>query len=294
MNDSRYAYSCCYASSKVDEKTMIDTRNKGRSKTMQSAQTINYSKLFSQLIGKNGQMDNTIASFLYYMFPRELFVTALSLLESSNMFVYVLDVQTDKKSVTSSISISTDIDKSFESSVGETKRSATVVKGATPAVISKSDTETCTTDLLINTIYENESELLYRLIVKSDNDQKPPICVDLHNWFCSCDDYTALFLEEISKNSLDKCDHSTSLIKEIDDLQDFSDDKFAQLDAHSLSKQRYMHHEKVMCAHLLAYSMLLRSSARTLRYFTADKAEVLLIPINSMDEWLKLHINIVA
>lgn len=260
---------------------------------MRSTQTINYSKLFSQLIGKNGHMDNAIASFLYYLFPRELFVTALSLIESSNMFIYVLDVQTDNKSIKSNISIGTDIDKSFESSVDETKKSATTVKGAI-SVISKPDAETSTTDLLVNTLYENESELLYRLIVKSGNDQQPPIYVDLQNWFCTCDDYTELFLEEISKNPSDKSDHSASLIKEIDDLQDFSDDKFAQLDAHSFSKQRYMHHEKVMCAHLLAYSMLLRSSARTLRHFTVEKAEVLLIPINNMDEWLKLHINIVA
>lgn len=59
-----------------------------------SKDVIEYSKLFAKLVNTNDdtKLDDTIASFLYYMFPRELFIRAISLLESSDMFIYILDL----------------------------------------------------------------------------------------------------------------------------------------------------------------------------------------------------------
>ncbi|GAV52473.1 hypothetical protein ZYGR_0AG04640 [Zygosaccharomyces rouxii] len=211
---------------------------------------INHSKLFGQLINKNGQMNDTVASFLYYMFPRELFIRALSLIESCNMFIYVL-VPSDVNSDTNQLSSFLEVPD------------------------------------LVNSIYDDSE--LHRLIVKP-NDDDIPIYVDLNNWMCSCQEYTDLMLEQL--NHMESRSLSSSLLKDVNDSQMFQEDRFAQLDAHSLSMQRYVHSEKLNCPHLLAYSILLRSSTRTLLHFL-ERGQILLIQINNMDEWLKLHINVV-
>lgn len=220
-------------------------REDKKKKVMQSAVSINYSQLFTQLLTMEGEMNDTIASFLYYMFPRELFIRALSLIESSNMFIYVL--------------------ASTQSELVEPQDMKEIVQS----------------------IYDDS--ILHRLIVKpSENDQ--PIYVDLNNWLCSCQEYTDLMLEEMSNHpdqNLASC-----FLHDIDDPQEFHDNRFAQLDAHSLSKQRYFRHEKVNCPHLLGYSILLRSSTRILKHFI-QKSQILLMQVANMDEWLKLHINVV-
>lgn len=252
---------------------------------MSIEQSINYSKLFAKLIGKNGRMDDTIASFLYYMFPKEMFVRALSLIESSDMFIYVFErQQLNSSTMEATKSTSTDADKSFGSEA----------KSPQHSVKDEATMTNSTQGLLVSSIYDNESDILYRLIVKPEHEKEPSIYVDLSNWFCSCAEYTESFMEHVENH--DSMEHSLAdrLIKDTKDVQEFSDDRFAQLDAHSLSKQRYFQHSKVICPHLLAFSMLLRSSKRVLRYFAVEKGQVLLISINNMDEWLKLHINIVA
>ncbi|CAR26491.1 hypothetical protein ZYGR_0H03040 [Zygosaccharomyces rouxii] len=211
---------------------------------------INHSELFSQLVNKDGQMNDTVASFLYYMFPRELFIRALSLIESCNMFIYVL--------VPSGVNDKNNQPLKF---------------------LEVSD--------LVNSIYDDSE--LHRLIVKP-SDEDVPTYVDLNNWMCSCQEYTDLMLERL--NQMEAGSLASSLLKDIDDSQRFQEDRFAQLDAHSLSMQRYVHCEKLNCPHLLAYSILLRSSTRTLQHFL-EKGQILLIQINNMDEWLKLHINVV-
>lgn len=212
---------------------------------MHSGVSINHSQLFSQLFMDNGEMNDIIASFLYYMFPRELFVRALSLIESSNMFIYVLaPTQTDSQ-------------------------------------------EPFGTKELVQSIYEDS--VLYRLIVKPSDENKP-IYVDLNNWLCSCQEYTDLMLEQLTSSPDQSL--ASSLLRDIDEPQDFLDSRFAQLDAHSLSKQRYFRHEKISCPHLLAYSILLRSSPKILKCFI-EKHQILLLQIPNMDEWLKLHINVV-
>lgn len=229
-------------------------------------------------------MDDTIASFLYYLFPRELFIRAVSLIESCDMFIYVLDPDNCHRDSGITTSVSTDVDS---------PTSSNSVRPIAPAVPDMNPTnKSQEIDPLVSIVYDSESDTLHRLIVKTDNGGNPPIYVDLQNWFCSCDEYSDLFASETDK-IIDESyiDH---LSNEVTDLHEFSDDRFAQLDAHSLSKQRYFLHDKVCCAHLIAYSLLLRTSKRVLHYFATEKQQVPMIRVTSMDEWLKLHINIVA
>ncbi|CCK69936.1 Shu2p KNAG_0D01850 [Huiozyma naganishii CBS 8797] len=206
--------------------------------------------LLSRFIGdgKDGEeLDGNVASFLYYLFPRELFVRALSLLESNDMFIYCYDS----------------------------------AEATSETLLSK----------FINTDFL-DLDIMYRLIVKSgENDSDVPISVDLAQWFCSCDDFSKLFTDVGNENPEGSI--QDVLLKEIDDFDQFSDDKFAQFDSHSLNTQRYLQFEKVMCPHLLAFAILLLADGKNLRHFAALKRSVVLIPVGSIDEWLKLHINIV-
>lgn len=256
---------------------------------MRADQSINYTKLFSQLIDKNGQMDDTIASFLYYLFPRELFVRALSLIESYDMFIYVLDSENCLLDDRITTSVNTDVDEfTSSSSVGPTGN--TLLDKERNSFHKVQDA-----DPLVSMMYGNDFSVLHRLIVKSDNRDAPPIYVDLQNWFCSCNEYSELFAKETDAKETDEAENYIHrLTNEVTDIHEFSEDRFGQLDAHSLSKQRYFKHVKICCSHLLAFSLLLRSSKHVLHYFVAVKGQVPIIQVPSMDEWLKLHINIVA
>ncbi|EJS44282.1 shu2p [Saccharomyces arboricola H-6] len=221
-----------------------------------SKDVIEYSKLFAKLVNSNDdtKLDDTIASFLYYMFPRELFIRAISLLESSDMFIYILDKVHKNKD----------------------DKSASLV------------------DVVIDEFYKDSSvsPLEYRLIVKDNNEGAPPILVDIAHWFCTCEEYSKNFYEAVERTD-EKEELCDVLINEIDDHLQFSDDKFAQLDPRSLSKQWYFRFDKTCCSHLLAFSILLKSSINVLKFFTVSSNKVFLISIDNIDEWLNLHINIV-
>lgn len=221
-----------------------------------SKDVIEYSKLFAKLVNPNDdtKLDDTIASFLYYMFPRELFIRAISLLESSDMFIYVLDKERR----------------------GETDKCPSLI------------------DLLIDEFYKDSSDvpLEYRLIVKDNSEAGPPILVDIAHWFCSCEEYCENLHETLEESDGNE-KLSEVLINEIDDHSQFSDDKFAQLDSHSLSRQWYFKFGKVCCSHLLAFSIILKSSTNVLKFFTVNSNKVFMISIDNIDEWLNLHINIV-
>lgn len=194
---------------------------------------LSLSRLFCELLDDNGQWNDTVVSFLHYMFPKELFVRALSLLESATVTIYVLGGNGN----------------------------------------------------MVQQLYEDE--VLCRLVVDG-NGAPRPILVDLAHWFCSCSEYTEAIIGHIKLGTLD------TTLTEIDDLQEFSDDKFAQVDAHSLSRQRYAQYEQLLCPHLLAYSILLRSRPEILRHFANELSCVPIIAVHNMDEWLKLHINVVV
>ncbi|CAI4037963.1 hypothetical protein SMKI_04G3000 [Saccharomyces mikatae IFO 1815] len=221
-----------------------------------SKDVIEYSKLFAKLVNPSDdtKLDDTIASFLYYMFPRELFIRAISLLESSDMFIYILDKVYEK----------------------EGNVAASLI------------------DVLVDEFYTDSSSspLEYRLIVKDTNDGAPPILVDIVQWFCSCEEYCEHFHGALEKTDQKEELHD-ALVNEIDDHLQFSNDRFAQLDPHSLSKQWYFKFDKICCSHLLAFSILLRSSANVLKFFTVSSSKVFVISIDNIDEWLNLHINIV-
>lgn len=268
---------------------------------------INYSELFSQLITRDNKLNDSILTFLYYMFPRDLFIRALSLLESNDMMIYILNEKAEETRMPAVASRSdTFVDKLKVDSIGDTTVSIETstdpkatsnhnTESRPPTgneVLGKSETTILTT--FLRRIFENDDyQLMYRFLVKSsNNDKEPPIYVDLNNWSCSCKEYCEQFYNTIHADP--ERSVSELITTEIDDVDKFKDDRMGQLDAHSFSKQRYFKHDKVMCPHLLAYSILLRSSFDVLKYFVFIKSNVLIIRVNSIDEWLRLHINIVV
>ncbi|CCH59035.1 hypothetical protein TBLA_0B01910 [Henningerozyma blattae CBS 6284] len=213
---------------------------------MPNENKISYSELFSELVNDEGQLDDAKASFLYYMFPQEMFIRALSLLESGEIFIYIYPCST-----------STDLESLVNT--------------------------------IVQTVYNDHNDgKLIKVVVQTNDDRT--IFTDIEHWFCSCQEYSEKFSQIITSDP--ETPLQVLLLKEIDNVEDFSSDKFAQLEANSLSKQRYFNHSKVICPHLLACSILLKSSSRILHFFTVTKGSVLVFPINDIDEWLRLHVNI--
>lgn len=214
---------------------------------------IDYSELFGKLITNENVLDDTKASFLYYLFPSGMFIQALSLLESSQVFIYYYDNRVNKEK---------DID----------------------------------TNMLINELYlddnNEENGIMFKTLVQSE-DNTSTILVDIDHWLCSCEEFCSQFNDVNNNKNNQEKNIKDIVLFETDDIERFSNDKFAQLDANSFSKQRYFKHSEVICPHLLAYSILLRSSPHTLRYFTTHRSTVLMLPANNMDEWLRLHVNII-
>ncbi|CAB4256577.1 similar to Saccharomyces cerevisiae YDR078C SHU2 Protein involved in a Rad51p- [Maudiozyma barnettii] len=274
--------------------------------------TVNYSELFSQLLDNEGNFNNSMLTFLYYMFPRDLFIRALSLLESNDMMIYILEeaINNDNSVIAEAQRTATlaDESNSAKNTITSTNTTEDDKQGAVPPlnatipIVTDSLGENNPGEIeymngLLKDIYNDDDyQLLYRLIVKSDNE--PPIYVDLKDWTCSCSEYCELFSHEIFSNEGEKKDVDSAiqdlLVTEIDDIEEFKDDRIGQLDAHSFSKQQYFKIDKIMCSHLLAYSILLRSSMDILKYFVQKKSNVLLFRITNIDEWLKLHINIIV
>lgn len=260
---------------------------------------INYSELFRKLLKQDGEMDDTMSSFLYYLFPRDLFIRALSLIDSNNMFIYILDRNCEEnlakaehfKTIADESSNLTEGDEagervseaavSDEASAGNDANASSI----SPKILSEK------LDAMIRQFCSDEFSQMYRLIVKTDTVEEPPVYVDIEKWSCSCDEFNDVMLAEINKEP--DTDIQSYLIKEIDDLTEFNEDKYGQLDAYSLSKQKYFRTDKVMCAHLLAFSIVTSMDEINLRQFVMEKSKVYMIPINNIDEWLKLHINIV-
>ena len=284
---------------------------------------IDCSQYFSQLVDEAGNINDTISTFLYYMFPRDLFIRALSLLESNDMIIYVLTLDQnrnvfqgsicttfpDTRSVTatSTPTPTPTVTSSGDDNTSPTRKSSSVPPSKGVDSVNNDNDTARLQDLLYKLYYDSE-QLLCRLIVRSQDDStsnesnERPIFVDIENWMCSCDEFSTEFLREIValRDSEREDPHTASknlrdiFISENDDIQELSDDLFAQLNAHSLSKQRYFRHDKVMCPHLLAFSIILRSSSYAiLKHFVLERSSVFLIQVNSIDEWLKLHINIV-
>ncbi|SMN21913.1 similar to Saccharomyces cerevisiae YDR078C SHU2 Protein involved in a Rad51p- [Maudiozyma saulgeensis] len=262
--------------------------------------TVNYSELFSRLLDNEGNLNNSMLTFLYYMFPRDLFIRALSLLESNDMLIYILEEglvndNSTGKEAERTVTLADKPTSERSTNTLEDKQDTDSIKKGN----NSSDTDTHERiedmDKLLKDIYNDDDyQLLYRLIVKSDNES--PIYVDLKDWTCSCTEYCELFSKEIHSAEESNTNNSTIqdiMINEIDDIEEFKEDRVGQLDAYSFSKQRYFKIDKIMCSHLLAYSILLRSSLKNLNYFVQKKSNVLLIRISNIDEWLKLHINIV-
>ncbi|CCE63070.1 hypothetical protein TPHA_0D04360 [Tetrapisispora phaffii CBS 4417] len=256
-----------------------------------------YSKLFGNLINSRWKLDDTMISFLYYLFPRDLFVRALSLLDSGDMFIYLLESGPEEQVCEEAAVVHTGEDGTTH----EQERSDDngLENQQTRETLDSSNYQTFLEEFS-RKLYDPGQSIPKRLIVKSNEDTDVPIYVDLGTWICSCGEYTERFQEAMTAGPSDASSQETNsklssiLLTIKDDSSKFSDDKFAQIDAHSLSSQYYIDHSKLICPHLLAYSILLSSSQRTFRYFAIRNPTVLLIKITNLDEWLRLHINIVS
>ncbi|CCD22516.1 Shu2p NDAI_0A03590 [Naumovozyma dairenensis CBS 421] len=293
---------------------------------------LNYSELFKNLIIPREQstkkpsenktvredgdedamiINDNIITFLYYLFPRELFIKALSLIESNDMFIYVLlPNHIDPSMENNKDKNNTYITKTFDDKADKdnmASRSKTIDNNDADDTVEKTKSnEPTRTSIdsikLIDMLYDEDNDdddsLIYELIIKSSNDRIPPITTTLKNWNCSCVEFTEHFRKGMMmKNNIDEeMKLIDRFIKIIDDPTKFSNDIFAKIDKFSLSKQYYfdlIKNKGIICPHLLAYSILLKSSKQVLKYFILNKADVILIPITNMDEWLKLHINII-
>lgn len=250
----------------------------------QDERTVIYSELFGKLIN-DGELDGTMASFLYYMFPKELFIRALSLLDSCDMFIYVYDISGNGAAPTKSSDeeVSTDADSTVTASFSTTEFP---IKEQHTSISTE---DSILLDKYLPLLYEGDDDIQYRLIVKSTKNETP-VYVDVDNWLCSCTEFNEILATSLNNGK----DLKKEFICIMEDLNDFSDDRFGQIDAHSLSMQKYVVHKKLLCSHLLAYSIVLRSSKNVLRYYVKDTKNVILIPVSSIDEWLKLHINVLA
>ncbi|CUS21237.1 LAQU0S02e09164g1_1 [Lachancea quebecensis] len=242
---------------------------------------IDYSQLLSQLLDKDGELNETTVSFLYHLFPSDFFVRAMSLIDSNNMFIYVFERDETSAALTTSICTEPDdVETATETSRGSPSPAAVSEQEQGNAVRSSS---------LINTLYEKPQSVLHRLIVKQEDPRSPPVCVDLHHWFCSCDEYNTLFKERML------IDEEPSLYsKATTELRSGASvtDRFASMPQKGTSR-RYFRHDVIMCPHLLAFAILLQTTPELLTYFTDKAATVYLITIQNLDEWLKLHLNVV-
>lgn len=243
---------------------------------------IDYSQLFSQLIDEEDEMNETVVSFLYHLFPNELFVRGISVLESGNMFIYVLEK--DGKELHSNSSSSTDNDAPSVSTAEASKPSSTSLNDIFQSSHTKEKS-------LVEKLYTEPHSLTYRLIVKQEELKSPPIYVDLPHWFCSCDEFNELFKREMLENEEPSL-YSQAVFELIDESEHL-EDKFGLLAPRS-GHQRFFRHELVMCPHLLAFGLILETRPAMLRYFIEKRSQVFLITIQNVDEWLKLHLNIVV
>ncbi|CAR30337.1 Suppressor of hydroxyurea sensitivity protein 2 [Lachancea thermotolerans] len=242
---------------------------------------IDYSQLLAQLLDKDGELNETTVSFLYHLFPSDFFVRAMSLIDSNNMFIYVFE--RDETSAALTTSVGTEPDE--VETTTETLRTS-----PSPPVASEQELGNAVqSSALINTLYEKPQSVLHRLIVKQEGPQSPPVCVDLRHWFCSCDEYNTLFEERMLT------DEEPSLYsKATTELRAGASitDSFASMPPKGASR-RYFRHDIIMCPHLLAFAILLQTTPELLTYFTHKAATVYLITIQNLDEWLKLHLNVV-
>lgn len=268
--------------------------------------SINISELLGKLVKFDPNedkyvMDETVSSFLYYMFPRDLFIRALSLLESHDMFIYVLE--SESPPIAEHIPTLRD-DESSTSIIRQESSTGTITdnNNSTNKIDAPLQTK------LIAKFYQeslHELDFLFKLIVKNQSENMNTtnessdslIYVDILHWTCSCHEYTKGIADQIELDHKVNPDSNKPLkdflLLEIDDIDEFSTDIFCQLDSYSLSKQRYFKYDNVMCPHLLAYAILLVSNKDVLTYFTQQEGYVFLLSINSINEWLKLHINII-
>ncbi|SCU99755.1 LANO_0F03488g1_1 [Lachancea nothofagi CBS 11611] len=250
---------------------------------------VDYSQLLSQLLNDQFELNDTVISFLYHLFPGELFVKAMSLLDSNDMFIYVFD----KAHAQCEHSESTETEPDGSGKEAREPQDAEADADANNFTNSFSSSHTDNTDL-VSLLYKAPETVLYRLVVKPETAQGPPICVDLDHWFCSCEEYGSQFQQNFIRDTSENREPSiySRAVTELNASASSNSDRFAQLPLQH-NVQRYFRHELVLCPHLLAFAILLQTSSQVLTYFTQKNATVYLITVQHLDEWLKLHLNMI-
>ena len=150
---------------------------------------IDYSQLLSQLLGENDELNETVVSFLYHLFPRELFIRAMSLIDSNNMFIYVFEKANSISKLTESAST--------EADDGSCRSETSVEQAPPPKTNDQQHAADGQSRSLVQTLYERPHTVLNRLIAKQEDPEAPPVCVDLEHWFCSCEEYNTTFKEQL-------------------------------------------------------------------------------------------------
>ncbi|CEP63053.1 Shu2p LALA0_S07e01354g [Lachancea lanzarotensis] len=303
---------------------------------------VDYSQLLSHLLTEEGDLNDGVVSFLYHLFPGDLFVRAMSLLDSRDMFIYLFD--DSRNACKHSESTETEPDRDFVASSSPsrgsenklvkksleqdqknhipetTKTRAQQATGerkldtdrdlngvANTGISRETSQKKCNVSSgiqgknMVDALYDDDpaQRIVNRLVIKQNNDQTPPVCVDLNRWFCSCEEFNTQFLQNIIKpTNTDPPDQTTLYSRAVQDLNTDHvpqrSDRFAQLPHNPADHvQHYFRHEMAMCPHLLAFAILLQTSARVLSYFTDTNMTVYLITVHNLDEWLNLHLNVV-
>ncbi|AET40283.1 Shu2p Ecym_5543 [Eremothecium cymbalariae DBVPG len=252
---------------------------------------INYSKLLCNLVTDAYSLNEVVVSFLYQLFPRDLFVRAFSLLESGNMFIYIWNDEKYTQLIQATeVAENVHGTKATDVGIGDPNRQYRSCGNA--ADYPEEEPEGSHSEQLglqIAAFYENRQQLLYRLIIKEEHEDDSPIYVDLDHWFCSCDEFNGLLHDAASSPTFHSKEELTSSYTENTDNQD----SFARLGTLDLTGI-FIKHEKLMCSHLLAFAILLQTHEKILRYFSkGPSTQIFMINICSTDEWLKLHLNIV-
>ncbi|SSD60630.1 uncharacterized protein SCODWIG_02391 [Saccharomycodes ludwigii] len=218
------------------------------------------------------KLNENILGFCYNLFEPDLFIKAISILESNNLFIYILNL--DNKN-------DEEINKSL--TLCNVNKEKVMFR-----IIIKEDSDDCN---------QNDSDGNLK-----NKKNTSIVFTDLPNWYCSCNEFNGKFQQKLNTVNLKK-DLVVIYNHHKDRLNEHGKDYFGKFQ-YSSHKDKYTS-GLLMCPHLLASAMLLQNSDekigdslleenRVLRYFTKIKQSCYIIQVTNIDEWLRLQCNIIV
>lgn len=252
---------------------------------------LNYSQLLSNLIEeKEEKLNEGTIAFLYQLFPNDMFVKAFSLLESSTIFLYiwnseVIQPKYDTSHESIGIGYKSQPQDRLESWAFEAGAGFDSIKPSKPA--SPEDD----VFMLFESIYQTDSNRLTRIIVQQVEEASAQelICIDVDSWSCSCHEYAECLANPMNSttNAKSSNEYFTEKFDLLERFNENVEDKFAKI-----KPGVHVNVNRILCEHLLAASILLKTSTRVLAYFAMTKKTVSVLSVNNRDDWLKLHLNL--